>query len=276
MPEISKALIVDEPWITYLLQGKKAWELRSRKTQYRGWLGLIKKGSGQVVGIARLTGVSEYLNDAELERSLDKHQVGPEVYKRADYKWRFAWKLEDIRALNQPVSYHHKSGAVTWVTLNPEAQVLLKLACGELAISWEHPETSQEKPVNAIGATRVEFEKESVSDRSAGWEGTAGILMKTTNHQNSSSPDGGAERRKVNGVGLGISYVPIARDGSRFLPEVCNGKGHYTVGDKGDEKQFSDYEAALKYLRDMPKAKWRRPNSAGNWGIVSAIDWVKN
>ncbi|RXX44551.1 XRE family transcriptional regulator, partial [Klebsiella pneumoniae] len=27
--------------------------------------------------------------------------------------------------------------------------------------------------------------------------------------------------------------------------------------------------------RNMKTAKWRRPNSSGNWGIVSAVRWDK-
>lgn len=276
MPEISKALIIDEPWITYLLQGKKSWELRSRQTHYRGWLGLIKKGSGQVVGIARLTGVSEYLDNGDLERSFSKHRVAPEVYQRPDYKWRYAWKLENVRSLNQPVSYQHKSGAVTWVTLNAEAQVHLKFACGDLAVSWEHPETLQGKPSKHGRAPQNLSLNQESGNFAVDRERADGAVVQPAINGKSSSPDVSSESSEFDRVGPGGSYVPIARDGSKFLPEVCNGKGHYTVGDKGSEKQFTNYEEALKYLREMPKAKWRRPNSAGNWGIVSAVDWVKN
>ena len=66
--------------------------------------------------------------------------------------------------------------------------------------------------------------------------------------------------------------APVAKDGSRFDESCCRG-GKYTVGEKGDEKPFISYSKALDYLRRMPVAKWRRPNAAGNWGIVSAAYW---
>ncbi|MET4161263.1 hypothetical protein ABIE61_001095 [Marinobacterium sp. MBR-111] len=68
--------------------------------------------------------------------------------------------------------------------------------------------------------------------------------------------------------------VPISRDGTVFCPEECARNGVFTVGDKGDEKRFTDFHDALAYLREMPIARWRRPNEKGNWGIVSAVDWI--
>lgn len=68
--------------------------------------------------------------------------------------------------------------------------------------------------------------------------------------------------------------VPYAADGSCFNPQLKRA-GKFTVGDKDDEIQFEEYEEALAYLRRMGTAKWRRPNAAGSWGIVSAMRWMK-
>ncbi|WP_210339669.1 hypothetical protein [Ensifer sp. ENS07] len=67
-------------------------------------------------------------------------------------------------------------------------------------------------------------------------------------------------------------FVPVARDGSMFLPN-SDRNGLYRIGEKGSEESFNDYEKALAKLQSMPVAKWRRANDQGNWGIVSAIDW---
>ena len=66
--------------------------------------------------------------------------------------------------------------------------------------------------------------------------------------------------------------VPVAKDGTFFSPELAR-NGYFTVGEKGDEQKFRSFEDALHYLRNMNKAKWRRPNDKGNWGIVSAVEW---
>ncbi len=70
-----------------------------------------------------------------------------------------------------------------------------------------------------------------------------------------------------------VTLVPYAADGSHFGPHLKRA-GKFTVGEKEDEIQFEDLDEALGYLRRMGVAKWRRPNAAGNWGIVSAIRWA--
>ena len=64
--------------------------------------------------------------------------------------------------------------------------------------------------------------------------------------------------------------VPYAADGTCFNPELASSRdGSFAV------KRFGTFSEALEYLRSMETAKWRRPNSAGNWGIVSAVKWDK-
>ena len=75
-------------------------------------------------------------------------------------------------------------------------------------------------------------------------------------------------------------FVPVANDGSEFLPDACwrKGKGEsdcgYTIGAKGDEQRVSDYLTALDLLANMDTPRWRRPNAdSGNWGIVTGQSW---
>jgi len=67
--------------------------------------------------------------------------------------------------------------------------------------------------------------------------------------------------------------IPVAHDGSFFGPHLER-NGCFTVGDKGSEVRFSDFEKALSFLKSQPQARWRRPNRNGNWGIVVAIEWA--
>lgn len=68
--------------------------------------------------------------------------------------------------------------------------------------------------------------------------------------------------------------VPYAEDGSCFNPTLRRPKaGTFTVGDKGNEVAFQTFDEALAYLKTMNLAQWRRPNSAGNWGRVTAVRW---
>jgi transcriptional regulator with XRE-family HTH domain len=71
--------------------------------------------------------------------------------------------------------------------------------------------------------------------------------------------------------------VPIAKDGSYFNKSTFRpNTKEYNVGEKGkyNTKSFKSFDEALAYLKSMPTAKWWRPNSKGQWGLVSAVRWV--
>ena len=70
--------------------------------------------------------------------------------------------------------------------------------------------------------------------------------------------------------------VPFASDGSCFNPGLASSRdGTFRVGEKDAETRFNSFDEALAYLKAMPVAKWRRPNDAGNWGLVTAVRWGK-
>jgi DNA polymerase III epsilon subunit-like protein len=70
----------------------------------------------------------------------------------------------------------------------------------------------------------------------------------------------------------GMIRVPVAADGTTFGPELAR-NGYYTVGAKGAEEKHASFDMALDALARMDKPRWRRPNAAGNWGIVSGCSW---
>ncbi|MCU0731924.1 MAG: ASCH domain-containing protein [Hyphomonas sp.] len=118
MTPITKALIIDQPWIDLILSGAKTWEMRGTGASHRGWFGLIRKGSGQVVGVARLTGSGQPLSTEEMVATIDRHHIPePMIRSGAVARWTIPWHLADARPLARPVPYRHPSGAVTWVNL---------------------------------------------------------------------------------------------------------------------------------------------------------------
>jgi hypothetical protein len=120
--KVTKALIIADPWIGFLLDGSKTWEMRSTGASHRGWFGLIRKGTGAVYGVARLVDVGHPLTPSEMMRTFEQHRI-PETMIRsgAVAKWNTPWRLADIWRLPAPVAYHHKSGAVIWVELDSQA-----------------------------------------------------------------------------------------------------------------------------------------------------------
>ena len=120
-----KGLIIDEPWISLIVLGKKTWEMRSRNTHMRGRIGLIRKGSKTVIGIADLVDTLPKLPKSELRASFAKHRV-PEHEIDQNFKWSTAWVLQRARSLQQPVPYHHPAGAVIWMNLDPNVAAVIE------------------------------------------------------------------------------------------------------------------------------------------------------
>lgn len=108
-----RALIIGEPWISKILSHEKTWEMRSRKTNIRGRIGLIRKGSGLIVGDA-------YLSNSVTIIKNKLHVVSQ--YHCIDYnsnqellKYHVAWELMSVNKYDKPIPYEHPRGAVIWV-----------------------------------------------------------------------------------------------------------------------------------------------------------------
>lgn len=71
-----------------------------------------------------------------------------------------------------------------------------------------------------------------------------------------------------------VIFVPVAADGSLFNPGLARG-GKFMIGAKGEEVSHPTFEEALGALQKMATPRWRRPNDAGNWGIVSGREWKR-
>jgi hypothetical protein len=72
-----------------------------------------------------------------------------------------------------------------------------------------------------------------------------------------------------------VVFVPVAKDGSWFDPLTCRGPSGYAIGPKYSEERVADYREALERLSRMRTPYWRRPNQAGNWGLVAGVSWER-
>lgn len=102
-----------------ILAGIKFWEMRSRHTKVRGFIGLIEAGSGLIVGTARLTDSIGPLSTERWRCNVSKHKV---PYRGCEHlaakNWNHAWVLDDAKKLDEPIPYKHPQGAVIWVRFN--------------------------------------------------------------------------------------------------------------------------------------------------------------
>jgi hypothetical protein len=181
---INEALIIDEPWLAKILSGEKTWELRTTHCHKRGWIGLIRKGSGLVVGIAKILGSSGPLTDQELRATVAQHCVPADVLIQKS-TYRFSWELTGARALRQPVPYQHPSGAVKWVILATEVtREIGEQAAGEsvqlVSSSVPEPTRFPGGTESSSGRSTTRTARESRSELRARSESTAIVAAAET------------------------------------------------------------------------------------------------
>lgn len=117
---IKSGLLIRPQWIELILEGTKTWEMRSQPTRVRGRIGLIRQGSGLVVGTANLIDSRPALTRDDYMRYQDKHAIPESMLDEVMAKpWVFPWVLSDVRRLPKPVPYKHGSGPVIFITLEP-------------------------------------------------------------------------------------------------------------------------------------------------------------
>ena len=109
-----RALIIKQPWIDYILNGKKTWEIRGSKTNIRGVIELIQSGSGLVVGKCKIIDCKE-LKLQEYKRSTIYHNINNT--DKLPYKKTYAWIISNAERYNNPRPYSHPKGAIIWVKL---------------------------------------------------------------------------------------------------------------------------------------------------------------
>jgi len=109
-----KALVIKQPWIDLILDGKKTWEMRARKTKIRGRIGLIEQGTGLIVGHAEIVCCLKVNPNAQYSDYLRNHCIRD---MNLIAKYPFAWVLQGATRYEEPIPYIHPRGAVVWVNI---------------------------------------------------------------------------------------------------------------------------------------------------------------
>ena len=114
-------LIVREPWAGMLVDGVKTWEIRSRDTHVRGRIGLIRGGSGLVIGstilIKTFRVTRERLLANRAKHRMSESEVAALFRPGSNYRTPWAWEMASPRRFAVPRPYRHHDGAVIWVRL---------------------------------------------------------------------------------------------------------------------------------------------------------------
>ncbi|MEZ0321801.1 MULTISPECIES: ASCH domain-containing protein [unclassified Thermus] len=110
-------LIVREPYASFIVDGRKTWEIRKRQTRHRGPLGIIT--GGYLIGQADLLDVQGPFTVEELLAHPEKH-LAEEAFLRAyaGEQPLYAWVLHNAFRYEKPLLIPKKPGRVMFVDLS--------------------------------------------------------------------------------------------------------------------------------------------------------------
>ncbi len=108
----SVGLSVNEPYIGYILDGSKTWEIRSEATTRKGLICLVN--SGKIYGTVCLTECIE-INMQDLKDNPELHRLNEDWMARcSQWKKIYAWVLTSPHKLEICRRFVWKLGCVTW------------------------------------------------------------------------------------------------------------------------------------------------------------------
>ena len=111
----NEVLVVKEPWVSMIIDGKKTWEIRGSATAKRGKIHVAASGcGGMLVGQCQLVDCFP-VSSSELAKNVTKHCI--KDLKSVRYKKPHAWVLKKAVRYSSPFTYSHPNGAIIWVTL---------------------------------------------------------------------------------------------------------------------------------------------------------------
>ncbi len=110
---------VREPYATYIVEGKKRWEIRKHPTRVRGRVGVIS--GGRLVGTVEIQDVHGPYTVEELADHYDRHLAHPRFLREyAGGGKVYVWELAHPEAWVPPPPVPTKRGQQVWVTLREQ------------------------------------------------------------------------------------------------------------------------------------------------------------
>ena len=111
-----KGLIVREPFASWIVEGKKIWEIRKSSTKIRGEIFIISKK--KAIGKVELVDVLGPFTPEELANHKDKHLADYDFLKKyAKGKKLYVWVLSNPQKFKEPKEIIMANGAQIWVNI---------------------------------------------------------------------------------------------------------------------------------------------------------------
>lgn len=107
---------VREPYATYIVEGKKRWEVRRYPTGVRGKVGVVS--GDKVIGTVEILGSKGPYTLEELREHPDRHLADERFLKEyARGEKLYVWELGEARKFHEPVEFEPQRGQRTWIRL---------------------------------------------------------------------------------------------------------------------------------------------------------------
>lgn len=125
----TRGLIIRAEPLQKILSGAKTIELRRKANHQRGVIALIQKGSKHIFGLAEVCESVGPMDFPEFCSRSSEHGVEQRRLQEVfDCGYNVGWQLRKVRRLKSPIAYVHRTGAVTWATLDDRAVEELRTA----------------------------------------------------------------------------------------------------------------------------------------------------
>lgn len=113
VPRGASILLIKQPWIGLILDGRKSLEIRSQACNKRERIYLAESGGGGIVlGSVELVRCLGPLRRDEWTSRATEHCVAGDKLPYGCFT--YAWEMRKPIRFSTPVPYHHKQGVVVW------------------------------------------------------------------------------------------------------------------------------------------------------------------
>ena len=114
-----KGFRVMEPYATYIVEGKKRWEIRRYPTKVRGKVGVVS--GGKLIGTVEIVGSKGPFSVEELSRHQDRHLSNDRFLKEyAKGEKLYVWELGEAEKFDEPIPIETKKGQRVWVKIEKQ------------------------------------------------------------------------------------------------------------------------------------------------------------
>lgn len=117
-----KALTVRQPWASYIAEGRKRYETRSKPTRHRGPLAIHAGKNTEIMAQKGLTGLplGAVVCTVQLvacHRTEDLQDISEEERSMGDFSpGRYAWDLRVVEVFDQPIPARGNQGLWNWTS----------------------------------------------------------------------------------------------------------------------------------------------------------------